>query len=86
MVWSPACLLPLLDPMEEGNIRTDLTFEGVDAVDFTDYNADGCQDILTVCRYTRTGSDSRRTNGSGRQSLYRAEEGFPVLNLKRQRK
>ena len=77
-------LLALLDPMEEGNIRTDLTFEGVDAVDFTDYNADGCQDILTVCRYTRTGSDSRRTNGIREARVYTGQkEGFPVLNLKK---
>ncbi len=77
-------LLALLDPMEEGNIRTDLTFEGVDAVDFTDYNADGCQDILTVCRYTRTGSDSRRTSGVREARVYTGqEEGFPVLNLKK---
>ena len=77
-------LLALLDPMEEGNIRTDLAFEGVDAVDFTDYNADGCQDILTVCRYTRTGSDSRRTNGIREARVYTGQkEGFPVLNLKK---
>ena len=77
-------LLALLDPMEEGNIRTDLTFEGVDAVDFTDYNADGCQDILTVCRYTRTGSDSRRTYGIREARVYTGQkEGFPVLNLKK---
>ena len=77
-------LLALLDPMEEGNIRTDLTFEGVDAVDFTDYNSDGCQDILTVCRYTRTGSDSRRTNGIREARVYTGQkEGFPVLNLKK---
>ncbi|MDO5485997.1 MAG: hypothetical protein Q4F51_06730 [Sarcina sp.] len=77
-------LLALLDPMEEGNIRTDLTFEGVDAVDFTDYNADGCQDILTVCRYTRTGSDSRRTSGVREARVYTGQkEGFPVLNLKK---
>lgn len=77
-------LLALLDSMEEGNIRTDLTFEGVDAVDFTDYNADGCQDILTVCRYTRTGSDSRRTSGVREARVYTGQkEGFPVLNLKK---
>ena len=67
---------------DEGEV--DLTFEGVDAVDFTDYNADGCQDILTVCRYTRTGSDSRRTNGIREARVYTGQkEGFPVLNLKK---
>ena len=77
-------LLALLDPMEEGNIRTNLTFEGVDAVDFTDYNADGCQDILTVCSYTRTGSDGKKASGIREARVYTGQkDGFPVLDLEK---
>lgn len=44
-------LLMTLGEMEPGNIRTDRVFTGVDAVDFTDHDGDGCTDILTVCSY-----------------------------------
>lgn len=76
-------LLTEIDPMEEGNIRTDLTFERVDAVDFTDYNGDGCQDILTVCSYTRTGSDGKKVTGIREARVYTGrKEEFPFLNTK----
>ena len=77
-------LLAVLDPMEEGNIRTNLTFKSVEAVDFTDYNADGCQDILTVCSYTRTGSDGKKESGIREARVYTGrKDGFPVLNSKK---
>ena len=77
-------LLAVLDPMEEGNIRTNLTFKSVEAVDFTDYNADGCQDILTVCSYTRTGSDGKKESGIREARVYTGRKhGFPVLNTKK---
>lgn len=74
-------VLSILSPMEEGNIRTDLVFDGVDAVDFTDYNGDGCTDILTVCSYTQISEDGRKTDSLREARVYTGqEEGVPLLD------
>ncbi len=74
-------VLSILSPMEEGNIRTDLVFDGVDAVDFTDYNRDGCTDILTVCSYTQISEDGRKTDSLREARVYTGqEEGVPLLD------
>lgn len=74
-------ILSILSPMEEGNIRTDLVFDGVDAVDFTDYNRDGCTDILTVCSYTQIAEDGKKSGSLREARVYTGqEEGVPLLD------
>jgi hypothetical protein len=74
-------ILDILSPVEKGNIRTDLVFDGVDAVDFTDYNGDDCTDILTVCSYTQIGEDGRKTGSLREARVYTGqEEGVPLLD------
>ena len=74
-------ILSVLSPMEEGNIRTDLVFDGVDAVDFTDYNRDGCTDILTVCTYTQIAEDGKKSGSLREARVYTGQkEGVPLLD------
>ena len=77
-------LLAELSAMEDGNIRTGLVFQGVDAVDFTDYNRDGFEDIFTICSYRTVSSDGRRGNEIREARVYtgRAEE-VPFLDRKK---
>ena len=74
-------LYALLEPMESGNIRTDRLFEGVDAVDFTDYNGDGYADILTVCRYTAVSGDGHKGKQLREARVYTGQkDGVPALD------
>ncbi len=74
-------LIQTLGEMEDGNVRTDRVFAGLEAVDFTDYNEDGCTDILTVCSYQKTG-ESGNAKGQVREArVYDGtEDGVMVLN------
>lgn len=74
-------LYALLAPVEPGNIRSDRRFEGVDAVDFTDYNGDGYADILTVCRYTAVDADGHKGKQLREARVYTGQkDGVPVLD------
>ena len=71
----------ILSPMETNNIRTDLVFNSVDAVDFTDYNGDGYTDILTVCSYTRFSTDGKKIGSMREARVYTGQNyGVPFLD------
>lgn len=77
-------VLAVLSPMEEGNIRTDRVFEGVDAVDFTDYNQDGSTDILTVCTYTQVSDDGKKSGEIREARVYTGQEdAVPFLDTEK---
>ena len=77
-------LAAVLDSMEKDNIRTDRVFKNVDSVDFTDYNNDGCTDILTVCTYTKVGKDGKRSGELTEARVYTGQlEGTPLLDEKK---
>ncbi|MCA4989502.1 hypothetical protein HP394_18840, partial [Clostridioides difficile] len=42
----------LLDGVYEDNIRSNETFNKVEAVSFPDYNSDGFNDIIIICSYS----------------------------------
>ena len=74
-------ILSILNPMEESNIRTDRIFAGVDAVDFTDYDQDGCTDILTVCTYRQISEDGKKAGEIREARVYTGQEdSVPVLD------
>ena len=77
-------LAAVLDGMEKDNIRTDRIFKNVDSVDFTDYNNDGCTDILTVCTYTKVGKDGKKSGELTEARVYTGQlEGTPFLDEKK---
>lgn len=77
-------LAAVLDSMEKDNIRTDRVFKNVDSVDFTDYNNDGCTDILTVCTYTKVGKDGKKSGELTEARVYTGQlEGTPFLDEKK---
>ena len=77
-------VLSILNPMEESNIRADRIFAGVDAVDFTDYNQDGCTDILAICSYTRISEDGRKAGDIREARVYTGQEdAVPILDRDR---
>lgn len=77
-------LAAVLDGMEKDNIRTDRIFKNVDSVDFTDYNNDGCTDILTVCTYTKVGKDGKKSGELTEARVYTGQlEGTPLLDEKK---
>ena len=85
-------LLMTLAEMENGNVRSDRIFTGVDAVDFTDYNGDGYRDILTVCSYQLVDADGSRSDTVREARVYTMQvmdedgtdpEGWPVLDRER---
>ena len=77
-------VLAVLSPVEEGNIRADRIFAGVDAVDFTDYNQDGFTDILTVCTYTGVSDDGRKAGEIREARVYTGQEdAVPYLDLEK---
>ncbi len=74
-------VLAILDPMEASNIRADRIFEGVDAVDFTDYNQDGYTDILAICSYTQIPEDGRKAGDIREARVYTGQEdAVPILD------
>lgn len=77
-------VLAVLGPMEASNIRTDRIFEGVDAVDFTDYNQDGYTDILTICTYTKISDDGRKAGEIREARVYAGQkDAVPLLDTEK---
>lgn len=82
-------LLMTLAEMEDGNIRSDRIFTGVDAVDFTDYNGDGYTDILTVCSYQKVDEKGNRTGEVREARVYTMQvyeqngDSLPLLDRKK---
>ena len=67
--------------MEDGNVRTDRVFAGLEAVDFTDYNDDGYTDILTICSYQKAGESGNDKNLLREARVYDGtKDGVMVLN------
>lgn len=76
-----------LNPMEEGNVRRDRIFTGVDAVDFTDYNGDGGTDIITVCSYQLVDGRGNRTGETREARVYtmKTDPDYPMPLLDREK-
>lgn len=74
-------LIQTLGEMEDGNVRTDRVFAGLEAVDFTDYNDDGYTDILTICSYQKAGESGNDKKLLREARVYDGtKDGVMVLN------
>lgn len=70
-----------LPGMDERNIRKDMVFEKVAALDYGDYDGDGGKELVAVCKYKYTGRESGRAD-SLEARIYRfGESGEPELDL-----
>ncbi|MCR5810370.1 MAG: hypothetical protein K6G34_03035 [Lachnospiraceae bacterium] len=67
-----------LDGMDSRNIRKDMIFQGVTAVDLGDYDGDGMKEIVTICEYEITGEG--RPDGREARFYRFDEDAIPHLD------
>ena len=75
--WDILCRFP---GMDSRNIRKDMTFRDVKAVDLGDYDQDGWSEVVTICEYEILQEGAGRPDGLEARIYRFDEDGMPELD------